>query len=163
MIKSIAKSKYLTYLCVNKKERDMAKYTVTYKCGCTKEIQLFGKLSDREKRIAWLETQECPECSRKEETERAKSLAGSLPALEGSEKQIAWAMSIRQRWIDEAQKELASRGLDYAESVEKILAGYQANKDKFEQHEERCHPISFEWRLLTANIETNSKFFIENR
>ena len=34
----------------------MAKYTVTYKCGHTATIQLFGKYDDRERKIAYYKT-----------------------------------------------------------------------------------------------------------
>lgn len=76
----------------------MAKYTITYKCGCTREVQLFGKFEDRERRIKWLETQTCLECQFEAENAHAaeaKEQRG-LADLTGSEKQVSWANSIRE-------------------------------------------------------------------
>jgi hypothetical protein len=85
----------------------MAKYTITYSCGHTGEIQLFGKMDERDRKIAWLEREGlCPECykARKEQehaeaTEKAKQETADLdlPELTGSERQIAWAETIRAK------------------------------------------------------------------
>ena len=141
----------------------MAKYTVTHTCGHTQEVNLFGKHTERDRRIAWLETQLCPECKRKQELENAKAQASGLPELTGSEKQIEWAMVIRQKWIDEAKKYCIDNNLDYEDAVEEILKNYEAHKEYFDQNEERLHPMSVEYRLLSAHIETSAKFFIENK
>lgn len=74
---------------------------VTYKCGHVAEVQLFGKMEDREKKIAWYATIDCPECQAEAKAEEAK--AAGLPELTGSEKQIAWALSIRQKFVDEVE------------------------------------------------------------
>lgn len=63
----------------------MAKYVVTHSCGHTEEVSLFGKESERERRIAWLEGQPCTEC-------RAEEATG----LTGSPRQRAWAADIRE-------------------------------------------------------------------
>lgn len=71
----------------------MAKYEINYTCGHTSTVQLFGKCSERERKIEWMERQECPECRRKREAEEAVKVTEGLelPELEGSEKQVAWA------------------------------------------------------------------------
>lgn len=71
----------------------MAKYTITYKCGCTTEMQLFGKSAEREKKIAYYKTIECPHCRALAAQKEAE--ASGMAILEGSEKQIAWASDIR--------------------------------------------------------------------
>ena len=74
------------------------KYTVTCSCGHEIETQLYGTAAEREKKIAWYQTAAlCPDCykaqqARERQGEDAKR---ELPALEGSDKQIAWAQSIR--------------------------------------------------------------------
>lgn len=141
----------------------MAKYTVTHTCGHTQDVNLFGKNTERDRRIAWLETQPCPECKRMQELENAKEQASGLPELTGSERQIEWAMVIRQKWIDEGKKFCLDKNLDYDNSVKEILANYEAHKDYFDKNEERSHPISVEYRLLAAHIETSAKYFIDNR
>lgn len=77
----------------------MAKYTINHTCGHQVTVQLFGKYADRERRIAYLETCECDEC-RKAKANAAAAAAKEergLPELTGSEKQIAWANTIREQ------------------------------------------------------------------
>lgn len=80
----------------------MAKYTITHTCGHEHEYQLFGKSRERDRKIAWLEKQECPACRRKAEEEAAKKATEGmeLPELEGTEKQVKWANTIRGQFIN---------------------------------------------------------------
>lgn len=85
------------------------KYTVTFSCGHEATVDLFGKTSERERRIAWYEKEGiCPDCYRKmKEDERRQADAElaayaekieteyNLPVLEGTEKQVSWARKIR--------------------------------------------------------------------
>lgn len=80
----------------------MAKYTITYKCGHTAEVQLYGKYEDREKKIAWYKTIDCPECRAKEAA--AKAQADGLAVLTGSSKQVSWASDIRAEKLADAEK-----------------------------------------------------------
>lgn len=41
------------------------KYDVTYGCGHQEVVELFGKTADRERKLAWMATAECPCCYRK--------------------------------------------------------------------------------------------------
>lgn len=111
----------------------MAKYTINHKCGHTSEVRLFGKVSERERKIAWLESQECRECRAKREAEeRSEKKAAAEAArteareasktevlallrsedafgavlhvpLTGSPKQIEWATDIRERAVAHAK------------------------------------------------------------
>ena len=81
----------------------MAKYTVNYKCGHEGTVQLFGKTSERERKLEWMsQTMLCSDCY-KAEQERQNVQAGmdnicaGMPMLSGSEKQIAWAESLRSK------------------------------------------------------------------
>lgn len=78
------------------------KYTVTFSCGHEAEVELFGKTSERDRRIAWYEKEGlCPDCYRKMKEEELADYAEKieteykLPELEGTEKQVAWARKIR--------------------------------------------------------------------
>ena len=91
----------------------MAHYNVNHSCGHSREIELFGKTSARYEKIEWMERGVCPDCyremkqeERKQENERSATLAESLgfSQLEGSEKQIAWAKSIRQKTYEDSCK-----------------------------------------------------------
>lgn len=86
----------------------MAKYTVKHNCGHEHEYLLFGKHSDRESRLEWLATQDCPECKRAaKEKKNAEAITGSPFAvventvLKGTEKQVAWANRIRREFLVE--------------------------------------------------------------
>jgi len=120
----------------------MGKYGVDYSCGHHGTVELFGKVSEREKRVEWMERGVCPECFRKQKEEE-KRIANEqaakdnaeigLPALVGSEKQIAWAESIRKNalnspWntvvknlvIEDANKKaLYQKALELREHLEK--------------------------------------------
>lgn len=43
----------------------MAKYDITRTCGCEETVELFGKSSERERKIEYYETQECATCKAK--------------------------------------------------------------------------------------------------
>lgn len=118
------------------------KYDITYSCGHTATIQLYGSTAERERKIAWMEHEGlCPDCYREwqqeENTRKAKeALEGiTLPELTGTPKQIAYAMSRRDEFIsgfgadavkhiyhlehlegeeaEKAQQELDAKGIDY--------------------------------------------------
>jgi len=92
----------------------MAKYEVTMKCGHTEEVELIGKTSERESKIAWMEStcicKSCKEAKYQEENKKAAeaSKEAHLPELTGSEKQIAWATTIRQTKVTELNARLAT-------------------------------------------------------
>ena len=83
---------------------------VTYSCGHTGEVQLFGSNKDRERKIKWYEEEAlCPECYKKQQEERGKELAAeyNLPEITGvSDKQIAFAESLRGRYLTNYEAEL---------------------------------------------------------
>jgi hypothetical protein len=94
----------------------MAKYNVNHTCGHAETHALFGKSSERDRKISWLETTLCGECfAKKRETENAaaaivaaeKNGAAGLPALTGSPKQIAWAETIRATALAAIEREEA--------------------------------------------------------
>jgi len=84
----------------------MAKYQVTHSCGHTQTVQLFGHHTERDKKIEWFERTLCPDCYRaqketecQQENDRALDLVGKIgfTPLTGSDKQVVWATSIRQK------------------------------------------------------------------
>ncbi len=84
----------------------MAKYEIEFSCGHTDTIQLYGKTSERESYLEWAKDNKlCPECwaaakqkAREEASEQAaqENTEFGLPALTGTEKQVAWAETIRK-------------------------------------------------------------------
>lgn len=91
----------------------MAWWNISHSCGHEERVQLYGPGADRERKAEWMESRPCPACWRAQkdadraaENERAASLSGEIgfPALTGSEKQVAWAQSIRQKKYEESTK-----------------------------------------------------------
>lgn len=83
----------------------MAKYDVTYSCGHSAVIQLFGPERDRQRRLEWYRNNGvCADCRAAERRRQYEgqskaaaeaNAAAGLPDLQGSEKQIAWAEALR--------------------------------------------------------------------
>ena len=87
----------------------MAKYDVTYTCGHTETVELFGKTSERERKIKWMEGNcLCPACYKAEQQAKAKVL--DLPALTGTPKQVAWAETLRNGVFEKLEFEKLTRG-----------------------------------------------------
>lgn len=84
----------------------MAQYSVTYSCGHTGTEHLYGRTSERENRLQWLQAFGlCPGCyaaNRQQQRETANSESArwaaenGLPVLQGTEKQCSWAETIRR-------------------------------------------------------------------
>ena len=92
----------------------MAKYQVIFSCGHTEEKQLIGKGSERESKIEYWENYGiCSECYKAQQ--EAKQLEANKRAarkaeinkrieLTGSEKQVAWATTIRESIMEQLEK-----------------------------------------------------------
>lgn len=91
----------------------MATYHIVHACGHTQAHQIAGPMKDRKHQEARIAEKLCDTCYRaKLATERAaiNAIAATaatrqgLPALAGSEKQIAWAATIRQAALEAVEK-----------------------------------------------------------
>jgi hypothetical protein len=114
----------------------MAQYTITHTCGHVETVNLYGPGYERERKIAWLEGQECRDCykARQNAAGREYSDAHGLPELTGSEKQIAWAHTLRmqahkafsaQDAVAEVLSYLRGRAQQFGLTVEMVKAtGY---------------------------------------
>ena len=137
----------------------MARYTISYACGHTCRVDLYGKSSDRLSYINWCkDNRDCPDCKAAADKaaadkEKAEAMAKltSIPELTGSEKQIAWATGIRarivsnlNRLIEEKTALAEKRGID----PDKITAGAQKMADAIDK---------------MVETETESRFWIDNR
>jgi len=125
----------------------MARYTIHFSCGHTEERQLFGKEDDRQRKIKYFQEQGlCSKCweERKQleyekKKEAEKKIADdmdkkyNLPSLEGSEKQIAWARTIRGGLVEYVDKKLIefsenSDAVKYLTLFIEKLKGYKEAK-----------------------------------
>lgn len=83
----------------------MAQYTITHTCGHTSVAKLFGKHDGRDRRITALSAEDCSAC--RAGAAKATAEVAGLPALTGSEKQIAWATDIRAEQIAQLDTTMA--------------------------------------------------------
>lgn len=83
----------------------MAKYTIKHTCGHTQVHDLFGPHVQRDRKIKYETGCICDACYRTQKIAAEQAAAAkleaeiTLPELTGSEKQIAWAKSIRAKMI----------------------------------------------------------------
>ena len=108
----------------------MAKYDVTYSCGHSGVVSLVGPTRDRQRKLVWYAAAGlCPECYRATKEEERQRLAAAAAAeaqeiglrpLNGSEKQIAWAETIRQGRMSTAYDQLMGVGQHYPQFVGQI-------------------------------------------
>lgn len=87
----------------------MPKVSVTYSCGHQDRVYIHGPSKDREWKKRRIEMQMCPECFQKhvqDKNKESEALAAELglPQLEGSEKQVSWANTIRLEWYEKLQQ-----------------------------------------------------------
>ena len=78
--------------------------TITHTCGHTETVQMYGTSSERDSKAAWLAGKPCQECQRKARQAQATESAQGLPALTGSDKQVAWATTIRAEQLGKVAK-----------------------------------------------------------
>ena len=103
------------------------KYDVTYSCGHTATVELFGKSEDRERKLHWMETEGmCPDCYnawlRKENDRKVREALGdiALPQLTAkSDKQLAYAESKRSEYI-----------LDHVNHIKQLYAAMHMDEGK---------------------------------
>lgn len=83
-------------------------WTVKHACGHVVTHQIYGGTKNGQARSAWLATQPCLQCKRDAELNAAlnANAAAGLPALTGSERQIAWAEQIRHELIPAVERQI---------------------------------------------------------
>ena len=77
---------------------------ITHTCGHTETVQMYGTSRERDSKAAWLAGKPCQECQRKARQAQATESAQGLPALTGSDKQVAWATTIRAEQLGKVAK-----------------------------------------------------------
>lgn len=145
----------------------MAKYDVTYTCGHTETVELFGKTSERERKIAWMEQNcVCPSCYK--EKQQAEAETFDLPELTGTPKQISWAETLRNKVFRELNEEAPAEFVDWLKGqtesrfwIDNRFWSLQAKWDK-KQKETKLEgtPKQVAWaekirEELTAVVEEN--------
>lgn len=88
----------------------MAKYAITHSCGHSETVQLYGKHTDRSRYMDNAERRQCRDCYNASLV--AKTADMGLPALTGSDKQVAWAETIRAKALLNAAESLDDVGAE---------------------------------------------------
>ena len=151
----------------------MAKYQITYSCGHEGEIQLFGKMTERDRKIKWLESEGlCPECYKaKQAAEREEASAKAheaakdmgLPALKGSERQVAWAETIRQSALDPKTALAAILNIVCALPEDKTEAMGTKLESLMLSEQKTAEDILYDWCVSVACERTEAAWWIDNR
>lgn len=150
----------------------MAKYDVTFSCGHTEEIQLFGKTEERNNKIKYFEEHGlCSSCYKKQQEEKREKAYEealenqnvTLGDLEGSDKQIQWAETLRKKAFiyyaekyDEAIKKVEIKINDLMNEGQEDQAYKLTN-----QLEETKSLFSQARDIVFGNLK--AKFWIDNR
>jgi hypothetical protein len=123
------------------------KEMITRACGHAERVNLMGASRDRDQKREWLRTSPCAECYRQREAEAAAKTAeaSGLPALTGTEKQVAWALTVRSEKLADCEKGLGDwrRQIDRAresgdpratpENLARAERQYAASQEVLEQ------------------------------
>lgn len=117
----------------------MAWTSITYSCGHTGEIQLYGPSRSRDWAKTNAEKGLCPAClqaQRDAASEAALTEAAEqdLPALEGTEKQVAWAVTIRQKFLAALDQWLADNPVREGVDPTPLIRAVQAVQAETSAH-----------------------------
>lgn len=93
------------------------KTAIEHSCGHRATVQLYGTNThgERDRKAAWLATQSCPDCAKVDRAEQrdernqetaAQADANDWPTLNGTDRQIPWATTIRADTIAAMAKRL---------------------------------------------------------
>lgn len=142
----------------------MAKYDVTYRCGHTGTVELYGKNEDRARRLEGLKVCDCPACeaaSKRAAAERqvSEDRDNGLPTLTGSEKQVNWAVQLRHEFIRQVEefRQNLTRTYEQAAATHPELA--EKHAEVYRQN------MDISGRTLSAILagRTAASWWIENR
>lgn len=87
------------------------KYKITCSCGHEIIIDVYGETLKHEKKLLFYRENECPDCLIR--SLEKQEFMKSLPSFVGSDKQIRWAMQLREKHIVLLKRSyLESRGND---------------------------------------------------
>lgn len=100
-------------------------YSITHSCGHQKAANIVGTDThgERQRKAEWLATRLCPDCARQQrdaanqqENENAatRARAAGWPALTGTDRQVAWAETLRSTKTDQVREALRGSVSDSA-------------------------------------------------
>ena len=150
----------------------MAKYNVTYSCGCSATVQLVGSHKDREYKLKQMSEGLCPECYAKMMAEKRAQQSAidaqsnnecGMPALTGTAKQIAWAETIRKAWYKYFIEKMQRMTGDAEAAKAQVMSKFSENKDIVYNGKAHITPSNDIYRFIATQVETEASYFIDNR
>lgn len=133
------------------------KYDVTYSCGHTGTVELYGAGKDRERRLQYLAKTICCDCQNQQAKDRAAN--AGLPTLQGSEKQVNWAASIRMAFADKAQAIIETTKTN----AERAIQAQPADADKIIAARDNDLRITTAMTDSILSGRTSAAWWIDNR
>lgn len=109
----------------------MSKYQITRACGHVETVNIGGKVSERDRLASYEARKDCCDCYTAKQTAARKAAtqaaaadaqAKKLPALQGSEKQVAWAETIRANMLKMADYLPRFEALEAAGTIDPVQA-----------------------------------------
>ena len=124
----------------------MAWYYGTFSCGHEGRVNVIGPQKDRQWKIDNKFSGICEECyknklqkeredANQKALERAKEM--ELPELQGTEKQVAWANTLRDKFVNE---------------IEELIKDIETDKYTYEEYKEDIFKIENKSKEETINI-----------
>lgn len=138
----------------------MAWYYGTYSCGHEGRVNVVGKGSDRQWKVERHFEGICDAClqkQREEENQKATALAGEygFPELTGTEKQIAWANSIRMEFYEACIEENCIPDVIITKETSAKFwidnRDYLHDSDFLEHYQQKCTKEKQEKALIDAD------------
>lgn len=132
------------------------RYQITHSCGHTDTHNIIGSNSrgQRDYQVRNKESQLCSECWKEQQAAQTAAKSIELPVLTGTEKQIAWALSLRLEKYAELDKFLA-------EARERGDQAVAAGKMTVDACSTNMVKIQKAAKLIKSNTE--AKYWIDNR
>lgn len=139
----------------------MSQYYITHACGHTVHHNIFGK--GQSEQAAYQETKPCQDCRMAEKSMASASVnaKAGLPALVGSEKQVAWAETIRAKAIGSKHNDVQNL-TPTDEHIGQVSEAYGSPVDELRRRFALIQAAQEKARdeLLTT---TSAKWWIDNR
>lgn len=133
----------------------MAKYTIRHTCGCPQIINLTGNSRTRQWRLDKLESEACFDHKNMLAALQAKKRAADvgLPELIGTDRQISWALTLRQKALDTMdQSDILRTAVLFAPNTTALIVarvrGYLEAKYWIESRD-----LDTVWRMKRAGSE----------
>ena len=87
-------------------ESNYGQYVIEFACGHSGRKEFYGGKKRRQSSLDYWTERTCVDCWKAEQNRVADEIEEGLPELEGSERQIAWARTIRAKFIQQARANL---------------------------------------------------------